>query len=171
MGEKPHRRTLPRSPPHLLGAPSRLRHAALRRRPRRRGPLSISVRFGRPGRSAGRSRDIRYIVSIPRASRDRAPASFHSPPPPSTAPPATYQRGEGPRAEGGNGRWGCGWGCLRRGGGSGLSSAPRCVYRRRVALRHLAKTSPVSQTVHRLAIFSPLLQFDGFAPTFLKKKR
>lgn len=105
LGEEPHRRALPRSPPHLLGVPSRLRHAALRRRPRRRGPLSISVRLGRPGRSAGRSRDIRYIVSIPRASRDRAPASFHSSPPPPPLPPHT-SGGRGLGRRGGNDRWG-----------------------------------------------------------------
>lgn len=153
--------------------PSRLRHAALRRRPRRRGPLSISVRLGRPGRSAGRSRDIRYIVSIPRASRDRAPASFHSSPPPA-APPATYQRGEGPRAAGRERPLGLRLPEERRrgaqGGGRRLSSTPRCVYRHHVALPYLTKTSPGLRTVHRLAIFSPAPSTRRIHTNFLPKK-
>lgn len=173
LGEEPHRRALPRSPPHLLGVPSRLRHAALRRRPRRRGPLSISVRLGRPGRSAGRIRDIRYIVSIPRASRDRAPASFHSSPPPA-APPATYQRGEGPRAAGRERPLGLRLPEERRrgaqSGGRRLSSTPRCVYRHHVALPYLTKTSPVLRTVHRLAIFSPAPSTRRIHTNFLPKK-
>lgn len=75
------------APPTRL--PEGVRHGrAQRRRPRRRGPVSIFP-LSRPGRRvAGRSRDIRYIVGIPFASRDPRGARVIPLPRPSRRIPA-----------------------------------------------------------------------------------
>lgn len=95
-------------------------------------------------------------------------------PPPPAAPPATYQRGEGPRAAGRERPLGLRLPEERRrgaqGGGRRLSSTPRCVYRHHVALPYLTKTSPVLRTVHRLAIFSLAPSTRRIHTNFLPKE-